>query len=104
MTGRPGTSGATPPPGGSPEPGGSRAFMWFLRYWLPGIVCAVGVVWGALTGGEQGLEIAVALVAAGSSIWLMNLLFRVGIKGERERDEEQAARDYFDEHGRWPDE
>ena len=44
------------------------------------------------------------LVAAGSSLWLMNLLFRVGVSGERERDAEDAARAYFDRHGRWPDE
>jgi hypothetical protein len=77
--------------------------MWFLRYWLPGIVCFVGVVWGALVGGVQGLDVAVALVAAGSSIWLMNFLMRLGITGDRERDEEEAARAYFDEHGEWPD-
>jgi hypothetical protein len=77
--------------------------MWFLRYVLPAIVCAVGIVWGMVAGGEQGLEIAIALIAAGSSIWLMNLLLRLGIAGDAERDEEDAARRYFDEHGRWPD-
>ena len=53
---------------------------------------------------ELGLEIAVLLVAAGSSLWLMNLLMRVGISGDRERDAEEEARAYFDEHGVWPDE
>jgi hypothetical protein len=26
------------------------------------------------------------------------------VKGDREREREDAAREYFDKHGRWPDE
>ena len=79
--------------------------MLFLRYGLPALICAVGLVWGVSRNfDEQGLEIAILLVAAGSSLWLMNFLFRVGVTGDKERDAEDAARDYFDEHGRWPDE
>jgi hypothetical protein len=80
-------------------------FMSFLRYWLPASICAVGIAWGVARGfDELGLEIAVLLVAAGSSLWLMNLLMRVGIAGDSERDDEDEARRYFDEHGVWPDE
>lgn len=79
--------------------------MMFLRYWLPGLICATGLVWGVARGfDELGLEIAVLLVAAGSSLWLMNILMRIGIAGDTERDDEHAAREYFDRHGRWPDE
>lgn len=79
--------------------------MTFLRYVLPGLICLVGIVWGAARGFDAlGLEIAVLLVAAGSSLWLMNVLFRIGVSGDRERDAEDAARAYFDRHGRWPDE
>ena len=52
---------------------------------------------------ETGVEACVAMFAAGSSLWLMNVLMRVGIAGDRERDREDEARAYFDEHGRWPD-
>jgi hypothetical protein len=77
----------------------------FLRYGLPTVICLVGVVWGMARGFDAlGLEIAVLLVAAGSSLYLMNLLMRVGISGDKERDDEDAARAYFDVHGRWPDE
>ena len=79
--------------------------MTFLRYGLPGLICLVGIVWGALRDFDSlGLEIAVLLVAAGSSLFLMNLLMRVGISGDRERDAEDEARAYFDRHGRWPGE
>jgi hypothetical protein len=32
------------------------------------------------------------------------VLFRIGVEGDKERDREDAARRFFDEHGRWPDE
>jgi hypothetical protein len=93
---------ATPSAAPSRRP---SALMRFLRYGLPAIICASGIVIGfALGWDETGIEAAVAMFAAGSSLWLMNFLWRVGIVGDRDRDEEDAARAYFDEHGRWPDE
>ena len=77
----------------------------FLRYGLPGLICLVGLGWGvARNFDEQGLEICILLIAAGSSLWLMNVLFRFGVSGDKERDEEDEARAFFDEHGHWPDE
>ena len=43
-------------------------------------------------------------VGAGLALLLLNVLFRYGAKGDRERDQEEAAREYFGKHGRWPDE
>ena len=81
------------------------AFMTFLRYGLPALICVVGLVWGvARNFDETGLEICVLLVAAGSSLFLLNFLFRVGVTGDEDRDAEDAAREYFDQHGHWPDE
>ena len=37
-------------------------------------------------------------------ICLVNVLFRVGVSGDRERADEDAARREFDRTGRWPDE
>jgi hypothetical protein len=44
------------------------------------------------------------VIGAGLSIALLNLLYRVGVGGEAERDAEEAARDYYTANGRWPDE
>lgn len=80
-------------------------FITFLRYGLPAIVCAVGLLLAALRGfDETGLDAMGALFGAGGAIYLMNVLLRIGVVGDRERDREDAARAYFDEHGRWPDE
>ena len=34
----------------------------------------------------------------------MNILFRVGLNDDVDRDREDAARDFYDRHGHWPDE
>jgi len=37
-------------------------------------------------------------------VLLLNWLFRLGSKGDLERQTEADARDYYSEHGHWPDE
>ena len=79
--------------------------MTWVRTWLPVGIIVVGFVLAAATGfSETGVEGGTLLVAAGLSVWLLNLLYRVGVSGDRERDEEDRARDYFEEHGYWPGE
>jgi hypothetical protein len=73
-----------------------------IRYVLPAAVVAAGIVVMSL-GGETNLEGGGGIVSAGLAIYLINLLFRLGSKGDEERDREDAAREYFDRHGRWPD-
>jgi hypothetical protein len=43
-------------------------------------------------------------VGGGLSVLLINFLFRLGVSGDEERRREEEARQYFDEHGVWPDE
>jgi len=77
----------------------------FIRHGLPAIVCLIGLVIGAIEGfSGTGLDAMFAFLGAGSSIWLINWLWRLGVSGDDERDEENAARSYLAEHGRWPDE
>ena len=79
--------------------------MRFVRVWLPVAIIAGGLVAIVATGGTlSGVEGGVAIIAAGMSVWLLNVIFRVGVQGERERDAEDAAREFYAEHGYWPDE
>ena len=79
--------------------------MRWVRTWLPLAIIAAGLVMMAATGGsEDGLLGGAALVGAGMSVWLLNWFFRVGVKGDLERDAEDRARDFYDAHGYWPDE
>ncbi len=78
--------------------------MVAVRYVLPAVVAIVGVVVLAVDRSLIGLEGFVLFVGAAGSILLLNVLHRIGVSGDAERDREEAARRYFDDHGRWPDE
>ena len=54
--------------------------------------------------GNTAVEGWALFTGAGLSVLLLNVLFRIGVSGEGQLDREEAARDYFDEHGEWPDE
>jgi hypothetical protein len=77
--------------------------MIAVRYVLPAVVALVGIVLLIFDPSIIGLEGFVLFVGAGGSILLLNVLYRIGVSGDAERDREEAARTYFDEHGRWPD-
>lgn len=75
--------------------------LFALRYVLPVVVTIAGIVIMAL-GGENNLEGGASIVSAGLAIYAINWLFRIGSAGDREREQEQAAREYYAEHGHWP--
>ena len=54
--------------------------------------------------GGFGVDGFAMAVGGGLSVLLINFLYRLGISGDREREEEERARAYFDEHGEWPEE
>jgi len=79
--------------------------MRTVRLWLPlAIILAGPIVIIASGGSELGWEGGLLFISAGLSVWLLNWFYRVGVKGDRERVQEDEARAYFDRHGRWPDE
>lgn len=88
--------------GGSSAPPPRAWSLVALRYVLPALVTIAGLVVMAL-GSETDLEGGAAIVSAGLAIFFLNWLFRAGVAGDRDRAEEDAAREYFDRHGRWPD-
>jgi hypothetical protein len=79
--------------------------MRWVRLWLPLAIIAGGIAVIVATGGSiEGWEGGAAIVGAGLSVWLLNFFFRVGVHGDRERDAEDAAREFYARHGYWPDE
>jgi hypothetical protein len=78
--------------------------MRAVRIGLPIAICLAGAIVIAIEPSRNGLEGGLLIVSAGLSVWLLNWLYRVGVAGERERDEEDDARAFFDRHGEWPDE
>ena len=77
--------------------------LWAVRYGLPAAICVVGLGFLVANPGAN-YEGAMALLGAGLSVLLVNLLFRFGVAGDRDRAQEDAARREFDRTGRWPDE
>jgi len=82
----------------------SAHIMLAVRYGLPAVIALAGVIVLIFNRSINGLEAFAMGIGVAGSILLLNVLYRVGVSGDRERDDEEAARVYFDEHGRWPDE
>ena len=107
---RPGEADAKPAGDVSSEPpripGGEREaqspLIIAVRYVLPAVVVVAGLVAMAF-GTDVSLEGGAGLVSAGLAIWLINWLFRIGARGDAERDAEDRAREYFDRYGHWPE-
>jgi hypothetical protein len=77
--------------------------MIAVRYVLPAAIFLAGVLALIFSDTINGLEGLAMGIGVALSVLLLNVLYRVGVKGDLERDDEEAARVYFDEHGRWPE-
>jgi hypothetical protein len=78
--------------------------MLAVRYILPLVLFLGGIVLFAIEPNSIGLEGFAMATGAALSVLFLNWLFRAGVRGDRERDAEEAAREYYAKHGRWPDE
>jgi hypothetical protein len=74
----------------------------FVRYGIPLLLLIAGVLVAALSG--SGVVAGAMFVSSATAVLLLNVLYRMGVQGDRDRDREEEARRFFDEHGRWPDE
>jgi hypothetical protein len=73
-----------------------------VRYGIPLALLIAGTIVSATAGGV-GVAAGALFISAATAVLLLNVLYRMGVEGDKERDREEAARAYFDEHGRWPD-
>jgi len=87
-------------------------YMQLLRYWLPVGIAVAGVVLIVVghaaysnTTNAHSLETAtgVALVIVAVIVWMINWMYRLSIRSNAERVQEEQARDYFERTGRWPE-
>ena len=78
--------------------------MLVVRYGIPAALVLAGFVILFTVDGALRWEGWAMCIGAGLSVLLLNWLFRLGSAGDRERDEEAAARDFYSAHGHWPDE
>jgi hypothetical protein len=81
--------------------------MIALRYGLPIALVVAGVaaiIIGHASGKSPAAAGGVVLLGVALMVWMINWLFRMSLESNRDRDKEDAARDYFSEHGHWPGE
>lgn len=90
--------------GHAAESSDRRPSGWLIavRYGIPAAMITGGVLLAFLGSGDQGIEGFAMAVGGGLSVLLLNTLYRVGVQGESEREQEDAARAYYSEHGEWP--
>src|SRR5690348_17021260 len=92
------------PPTDTAPPAGRSIWMLVLRYGIGGVMVLAGIVILIVNPGGFGVDGFAMAVGGGLSVLLINFLYRLGVSGDREREEEERARAYFDEHGEWPEE
>jgi hypothetical protein len=72
-----------------------------VRWGLPLGLAVAGVIVLVFADVEGVGE---SLIAAGICVWIANAMLRFGFHDTDDRDREERAREYYDEHGHWPDE
>jgi hypothetical protein len=74
-----------------------------VRYGLPAALILAGFAVLLVDDSARRFDGFAMLAGAGLSVALLNVLIRFGTAGDRDREQEDRARDFFSEHGRWPD-
>ena len=77
--------------------------LQIVRYGIPLVLFVAGVVVAA-TSGRIGMAAGAMFISAATAVLLLNVIYRIGVEGDKTRGREEEARRFFDEHGRWPDE
>jgi len=77
--------------------------MLIVRYGLGGVMVLGGVAMLILSPAGLGVDGFAMAVGGGLSVLLLNFLYRLSVSSELDREREEQARDYFDEHGDWPE-
>lgn len=83
---------------------GREIWLFLVRYGIGGALVLAGIVLLVINPSGIGVDGFAMGAGSGLSVIMINVLFRLGVSGDREREAEEQARRYFDEHGAWPDE
>ena len=77
--------------------------LFTVRYGVGGVLVIVGFALLVLDPSGFGVDGFALAVGAGLSIIMLNVLYRLGVEGDAEREQEEQARRYLEEHGEWPE-
>jgi hypothetical protein len=80
-------------------------FLNVMRYGFPAALLSAAVILlVAETHGNRIGGFAMLFVGSALSFVVLDVVYRVSVSSEVERDEEDEARAYLSAHGQWPDE
>ncbi|MEA2313285.1 MAG: hypothetical protein QOE28_3253 [Solirubrobacteraceae bacterium] len=79
-----------------------RKTTWTVRYGIPLGLAVIGLAILAIDRSTTGVEGWGMFTGAAGAVLLLNQLYRIGARGDADRDEEESARAYYDAHGAWP--
>ncbi len=74
-----------------------------LRYGIPGALLVAGVVILVAADDSVAVDGFGLCWGAAFALFVFAQLIRLNTSGADDRDREEAARDYYTEHGHWPD-
>lgn len=75
-----------------------------VRFWLPALIFVVGAAMLVISPDIVGVEGAALMLGGGLGVVVSNRIHQMGIRGERDRDDEMGAREFFQKYGVWADE
>ena len=79
-----------------------RAGLLSVRYGIPLVMTIAGIVCLVMGGDAAGS--GVVLIGSAGMVLLINVLFRLSLVSNREREQEEQAREQFERTGHWPGE
>ena len=79
-----------------------RTGLLLVRYGIPAAIAVAGIVCLVIGGDAAGS--GVVLIGSAGMVLLINVLFRLSLVSNREREAEEHAREEFERSGHWPDE
>ncbi|HEV7774975.1 MAG TPA: hypothetical protein VGO48_16980 [Conexibacter sp.] len=77
-----------------------RAGLNAVRYGIPLTMTAAGIVCLVIGGDAAGS--GVVLIGSAGMVLLINVLFRLSLVSNKEREQEEQAREQFERTGHWP--
>ena len=78
--------------------------LWIVRYGIGLLMILAGAVVLLVAPSSNGVDGFAMAVGGGLAVLLLNFLYRLGVAGDKEREQHEQAWQYFVEHGEWPDE
>jgi len=77
--------------------------VYLIRYGLPGLILLAGVIVIAVGSGSIATAAGIVLIGVSALVFAVNVLARLAISSQDDREREQQARDEFSWTGHWPD-